>query len=267
LCDTHCHLYLDEFSQDLESVLDRAAKTRVTKILVPGIDVDTSIRAIELSNRYPRTIYAAVGIHPNYSNGIGQGEISKIEELLRNNKGIRAIGEIGLDYYRTWSSRDDQVFVLKGMLSLAEQFNLPVCLHVREAVEDLLVILEEWYSDLQKHNHPLAQRPGVFHSFEGSPPLAAWAAERCFKLGISGTVTYPKAQGLRASLVNNRLDNLILETDAPYLSPQPQRGKRNEPSYVKYIAEEISRTLETDIDQVIEVTSQNAGKLFAWEPD
>ncbi len=127
MCDTPCHLYLEAFSQDLENVLERAAETGVTKILVPGIDVDTSIRAIELSNKYPRTIYAAAGIHPNYSNGIGEGEISKIEELLRNNKGIRAIGEIGLDYYRTWSSRDDQVFVLKEMLSLAEQFSLPVC--------------------------------------------------------------------------------------------------------------------------------------------
>lgn len=265
LCDTHCHLNLEQFDQDLAEVLERAFKGNIRKILVPGIDAASSLQAIELAKLYPLFLYAAAGIHPNDSSGVGSNEINQIRSILENNPDVKAVGEIGLDFYRDRASKDEQEFVFAEMLKLSVEFNLPVCLHVRESEDAVLAMLDPWYSDLMKQNHPLAEKPGVFHSFNGSPAIKGWALAHNFLLGINGTITYKKNDALRNAVFEAGIDKLIIETDAPFLAPQLHRGKRNEPVYVRYVADEISSVLNMDIDRVMEITSQNAAFLFDWE--
>jgi len=265
LCDTHCHLYLEAFNNDLKSVLQNAREANVNRLLIPGIDLQTSKAAIELAKKYPHHIYSAVGIHPNSASGIKSDEIYKIKILLENNSKIVAVGEIGLDFFRTWANPDDQKFVLKNMLALAAQFQLPVCLHVREAEQEIVNIMDEWYAGLESQNLPLSRNPGVFHSYSGSPIIAQWAINHHFRFGISGSVTYPKNNMLRQMIPQIGLENIVLETDSPYLPPQRLRGKRNEPSNVNIIAEELSILLQMDRSKVIEKTSKNAELLFHWE--
>ena len=264
-CDTHCHLYLEDFAEDLPEVLARAKEAGIGKILVPGIDVDTSVQAIELSRAHPGWLYAAVGIHPNYANGIGFTQIEAVEALLKANTGnIKAVGEIGLDYYRTWASHEDQVFVFHHMLDLAAQYKLPVCIHIREAELDVLEILAKWAESLERKNNPLRFRPGVLHSYSGHPDIAQFAIQHHFLLGISGTITFKNAQALRDQVVKTGIEHLITETDSPYLAPHPNRGKRNEPAFVQYVIEEIANTLGMDLDKAIQITSENAQGLFNW---
>jgi TatD DNase family protein len=265
LCDTHCHLYLDQFDQDFEAVIERASLANVKKILVPGIDLETSRIAIELADRYSGTLFSAAGIHPNYASQVGQDDIEQLRNLLKNTNSIRAIAEIGLDFYREWASPDDQRFVLGEMLKLAEEFNLPICLHVREAAREIIAILDPWFNLLDTNNHPLCANPGVFHSYDGTSLISDWAINHNFKLGISGPVTYKKAGDLRDAIVNIGLDRLILETDSPYLTPQPQRGKRNEPAFIPLIAAELGKLFSKDMAEIAEKTSRNAENLFKWQ--
>ena len=266
-CDTHCHLYLDEFHQDINDVIHRANVDIVKKILVPGIDLETSRQAINLSEQYTGVLYPAVGIHPNYANRASSEDIENLHQLLQNDASIRAIGEIGLDYYRTWSSPAEQNLIFKEMLKLAEEFNKPICLHVRQAGKEIFNILDPWFTNLSAQNHPLCDCPGVFHAFDGSKEIARWAIEHNFKLGIGGTLTYKKAQIIRDTVAEIGSDHLILETDAPYLAPQPHRGKRNEPAYIKFIADELSKILQEELENIAGETSCNAGILFRWLDD
>lgn len=267
LCDTHCHLYLEEFQDDINTVIHQAILAGVKKILVPGIDYPTSKTAVELSEKYAGVLFPAVGIHPNYSSRVGIEEINLLKELLSNTPAIRAIGEIGLDFYRTWSTPDEQYYIFNEMLKLAEEFNLPVCLHVRDAADEIIKVLEPWYASLVGKQHPLMENPGVFHAFDGNANIVKWALAHNFRLGIGGTVTYKKAQLQRDALLQLGSEHLILETDAPYLSPHPYRGKRNEPSYVQYTANKLSVLLSESSTKIAEITSQNANNLFRWMND
>ena len=267
-CDTHCHLYLEEFADDLPEVLARAKEAGVGKILVPGIDVETSRQALDLSRQHPGWLYAAVGIHPNYANQIGLTQIKAVEAFLKANTGnIKAIGEIGLDYYRTWAGRDDQVYVFRHMLDLAAKYQLPICIHIREAEEDVLKILNQWTAELEKSGNPLVQHPGVFHSFSGSAEVGQFAIQHHFLLGISGPVTFKNDQGLRERLAEIGITQLITETDAPYLAPHPRRGRRNEPALVAYVLESVAAALGLEVEQAVRITSQNAQHLFNWNGD
>ncbi len=265
LCDTHCHLYLDEFKEDLNAVIHRAVQAGVSYILVPGIDYQSSIAAVELSEKYAGVLFPAVGIHPNYSSKAGIEDINQLRVLIENNPSIRAIGEIGLDFYRTWSSHEDQYFIFKEMLKLSEEFNLPICLHVRDSSDEILKVLDPWYTSLLEKQHPLVDNPGVFHSFDGNDEVAQWAVNHHFKFGVSGTVTYKKAQSLRDALSNLDPKHLIIETDAPYLSPHPYRGKRNEPAYVKFTADKLAEILSLNPEEIYDSTSRNAAQLFRWK--
>ncbi len=264
-CDTHCHLYLEEFAEDLPAVLARAKEACIGKILVPGIDVETSRQALALSCEHPGWLYAAVGIHPNYANQVGLEQIEAIETLLMAKTGnIKAVGEIGLDYYRTWASHEDQLFVFQHMLGLAAKYKLPVCIHIREAEGDVIKALDQWTSELVKSNNILAKLPGVCHSYSGSPEIARFALDHHFLLGISGSVTFKNAQNLRDRLAEIGIKHLITETDSPYLAPHPNRGRRNEPALVNCVLEEIARLFEMDVDQAAKITTQNAQNLFNW---
>lgn len=259
--DTHCHLDFERFDQDREDVLHRAWEAGLVWILNPGIDLHTNQAAIELANKYPQKINAAVGIHPNF----GQPWTADIMPSLREqakNPCVVAIGEIGLDYYREHTNKDQQIQMLEEQLELAADLKLPVILHNRDSIADLISLLKNWHEELEKVNHPLAQHPGVLHSYDADLASALDAIKMNFYIGISGPVTFKNAPDRKAITQKLPLDHLLLETDAPFLAPHPHRGKRNEPAYIPLIAEEIARLHGISPEKVGRQTTENARTLF-----
>ncbi len=264
LTDTHCHLNLDQFSEDLEVVLERAAINGVEQILVPGIDLDTSRRAVEIAEKF-YGVFAAIGVHPNSANSWNSGTIKEIISLSRHPK-VVAIGEIGLDYYRLRTAPHAQKVVFQAQLDLASQVQLPVLIHNRQATRDLWPMLKNWHERIRGHGEELAKHPGVLHAYEDSLEMAREALQCNFQFGVGGPITYPKA-GARAEVIKNlMIESILIETDAPYLSPQACRGQRNEPANVKMIAEKIAEIVNLNYDEVVEITTKNANRLFRWSP-
>lgn len=270
LTDTHCHLDLEKFEADRTQVLDRALQAGLTRILIPGITLHSSRQIVKLAESQP-SLFAAVGVHPNDANTWDPQTIPALQELAVSLK-VVAIGEIGLDYYWEAAPRPQQQKVLQEQLNLAAALQLPVVLHVREkgdapdgdCAHDMLNILEEWVSRLRVEKNPLAHAPGVLHSFSGTRQTAEKAIDLQFYLGVTGPVTYKNAETRQQVIASIPLERLLIETDAPYLAPHPQRGKRNEPAFVIYTAEKIAILHSKTLDQVAETTSANAARLFAW---
>ena len=259
--DTHCHLDFSSYDADRDAVIQRAWDAGLVWILNPGIDLQTNQAAINLTRRYPGKINAAVGIHPNFGQPWTQEVVDDLTEQA-SQPGVVAIGEIGLDYYRQHTPSEQQVTMFQAQLSLAAELNLPVIIHNRESTRDLMNILTRWHQELVKNSHPLAKHPGVLHSFSADLETAAAAIEMNFFIGISGPVTFTNAPDRKAITRSLPIDHLLLETDAPYLTPHPHRGIRNEPAYIPLIAEEIARLHNISLEKVAEVTFQNAQKLF-----
>ncbi len=255
---------MQDFENDLDSVIKAAISEGVRKILVPGIDLESSHRSIQLSKLYPQYIFAAVGVHPNHSFDIGDSDLNSIK-LLANHSNVVAIGEIGLDFYREKTLPNDQIRVLRKMLSISKATDKPVCIHNRDADLRIIEILDSWYSDLVDSGSILADHPGVFHSFSGSVAISEWALTHNFYLGISGPVTFNNSQELVKKIENIDLAHFLVETDAPYLSPHPKRGKRNEPINVNLICKRIAEIKKISINDVIKITSENANTLFRWD--
>jgi TatD DNase family protein len=280
LTDTHCHLDFDKFDPDRPAVIQRAQDAGVERILIPALDHESSLAAIKLADS-EAGIFAAVGYHPTDLDKWRASSIADLASLISAEKNTRdkivAIGEIGLDYY--WVKETDkrafQRMVLRQQLQLAQDVNKPVILHMREendawfgqASIDLLEILTEWHSFLHAVNHPLAQKPGVLHSFNGNLETAQKAIDMNFYIGITGPVTYKNAEEKRDIVRELPITQLLIETDAPFLTPVPHRGKRNEPAFVAYIADKIAEIHKTTREQVARVTSQNANRLFGWEAE
>lgn len=263
--DTHCHLDFDRFDNDRAKALNRAWDAGLVWILNPGIDLFTSQAAINLAKAHPQKISAAVGIHPNY----GLPWTADILPALRGQaqqSGVVAIGEIGLDYYRQHTPISQQRIMLEDQLTLAEEFCLPVLLHNRDSTADLLKILKTWHKGLVKNNHRLSTHPGVLHSFSADYDTALAVIEMNFLIGVSGPVTFKNTHELKTIIRNLPLSSLLLETDAPYLAPHPHRGKRNEPSYIPLIAEEIARLHNTSPKEIADITYANACALFNLPP-
>lgn len=260
--DTHCHLNFSNFQEDLAKTLERAWECGVNRILIPGTDLETSQQAIGLSERFPG-LYAAVGIHPNEGATWTADTIQQLRILARHPK-VRAIGEIGLDYYRDRLTRSKQKEILKKQLELAAEMNLPVVLHNREAITDLWPILSDWKNYLHHVDSQLSCNPGVLHSFDGSHEDAMSAIDEGFKIGIGGPVTYKNAQAQQQLVMKLPLSSVILETDAPFLAPHPRRGQRNEPANVLIIAQKIASLQGIPVETVAQATSKNAGQLFRW---
>ena len=208
-------------------------------------------------------VFAAVGIHPNDALTFEAGTIGELRKLLASPK-VRAVGEIGLDYYRDRAPKDIQMVVFRQQLALAEEAGLPVIIHNRNASSDLLEVLEDWHAELVKSNPILAENPGVLHSFSASPEIAQRAMAINFFIGITGPVTFKNAPELQELVSTLPLDCLLIETDAPFLTPHPHRGKRNEPADVRYTAEKIASLKNLPFAMVAETTTQNAGRLFHW---
>ena len=257
LTDTHCHLYFHAFEEDRDAVLARAWSAGVERILVPGIDLPTSQAALELAESDPR-IFAAVGVHPNDAATWDARSLEFLETMAAHPK-VVAIGEIGLDYYREGAPRDLQRRVLREQVALAGRLNLPVVIHTRNAspadrscMADTLQILAE--SGVR----------GVLHSFSGNLAEAKQTLNLGFFIGITGPVTFKKADELRQVVAAVPLDRLLIETDSPFLTPHPHRGRRNEPAHVRFVAGKIAELHHQPLAVVAEATTENARRLFQW---
>jgi len=259
LVDTHCHLMLADFNGDLPQVLERARRAGVTRILVPGIDVETSRQAVALAQRH-HGLFAAVGIHPHHATTWSDSARDELRRLAAE-PGVVAIGEIGLDYYRDRSPRPAQRRALEGQLAFAAELGLPVVVHNREATADVLAALQAWSSTISQR---LPGRSGVLHAFSGDEAAAEQATQAGFYLGVAGPLTYRNAQAQRSIAAALPRERLLVETDAPYLTPHPYRGRRNEPAYVRLVAEEAAHILDTPCADFAGMTSRNAETLFGW---
>jgi TatD DNase family protein len=256
--DTHAHLNHPDFANDLGETLDRARDAGVDFIIVPATNLQTSLDVIELVQKY-NMLYGAVGIHPSEMIGFKEKHLYEIEQLASSEK-IVAIGEIGLDYY--WKPYDKELeqYVLKAQLQIARQHDLPVIIHNRESSEDLMKIIND---------ENISRRlRGQFHSFSGDMEMAKKCVELGFHISFTGNLTYKPNDRTRTAyeiVKLTTLDNLLLETDSPYLSPVPSRGKRNEPAFVKHTAEKIAELKNTSVEEVARVTCENAKRLFDIE--
>lgn len=257
LIDTHCHFDFEAFAPDRDALWQEALAHGVTRLINPAVDLESGARALELSARYAG-VYVAVGLHPNETAEYAPSLLDRIAEQAAQPKCF-AIGEIGLDYYWDRSPKAQQWRAFEDQLALAARLGLPVIIHNREATDDLLSILSAWQASLPEARR---ERLGVLHSFSASLESAERALTLGFYLGFSGPITYKKADDLRRVAANTPLDRILIETDAPYLTPHPHRGKRNTPAYVRYVAEELARLHSCSFEAIAQVTTQNAEQLF-----
>ena len=251
LFDTHVHLNDDQFNEDLEDVIERAHMNGVGRVVVVGFDEKTIKRAMELIDTYD-FMYAAIGWHPVDAIDLTDSYLEWIEELTAHPK-VVAIGEIGLDYHWDKSPKDVQQVVFRRQIQLARKLDLPIIIHNREATEDVVTILEE---------EGAAEVGGIMHCFSGSPETAKRCLDMNFYISLGGPVTFKNAVKPKEVAKEVPLDRLLIETDCPYLAPHPYRGKRNEPSYVKLVAEQIADLKGVSFDEVAKATMENANRLF-----
>lgn len=253
LVDTHCHLDLEQFDADREAVLARARAAGVRRILVPGIDLAACRRAVALAEQYPE-VRAAVGIHPNYTADFSDETLAELRDLARHPK-VDAIGEIGIDSYWHTVPLDIQERAFRAQLELAAALERPVIIHDREAHAEVMAVLRE-------------QAPpagAVLHSFSGEWAMAEEALAAGYYLGVDGPLTYKKNDGLRAIFARAPEQRILIETDAPYLTPQAHRGKRNEPAYVRDVAERLAEVRGLPLEALASALAANAARLFRWE--
>jgi TatD DNase family protein len=234
-------------------VIDRARRAGLVRILIPGIDLESSRRAAELARSDPMLRFAA-GVHPHESGGFDDRVLAEIRKLARD-EGAAAIGETGLDYFRDLAPRIRQQEAFRAQIALACELGLPVIVHIRDAQEDALAILSGFSGKTR----------GVLHAFSGDAHVAGQAGRMGFFFGIAGPLTYPKAERLRGALRALPEDRILLETDAPYLPPEGNRGKRNEPALVLEIARTAALQRRMEPPLLAEIARRNANLLFSWE--
>lgn len=249
--DTHTHLFYPNFSGELDEILDRAKASGVDYMLIPAVDLASSVQAVELAEKY-KEVYAAVGVHPHDVKEWDDSLLKEIETLAQSKK-VVAIGEIGLDYYYDFSPRDIQIKALEAQLELALKLKLPVIVHNREASKDILEIFRK-YSERKLR--------AQFHCFSGSLAEAKELIEMKYFISFTGNITYKKADTLREVVKNIQVDDMLLETDSPFMAPGDQRGKRNEPAFIRMIAEMIAELQHIFVEDVARTTSVNAHTLY-----
>ena len=254
IIDTHAHIDMDAFDDDRSEVIQRAKNTGIDYILNVGCDIESSLRSIELTERYD-FIYGTAGIHPHDVKKIDYQTYGQLKELLAHPKMI-ALGEIGLDFFKNYSPPDQQKEHLRKQVELSRELQKPIIIHCRDANEDTIAILSDYFP-----KNPSA-RSGIFHCFSGNQELAERALEMGFYISFSGSVTFKKSDELRTIAKTIPADRLFVETDCPFLAPIPNRGKRNEPSYVIHTAQLIADIRGLDIKDVQRTTSLNFFELF-----
>lgn len=251
MIDTHCHLYVEDFSTDLDAVLERARQDGLERIYLPAIDQETHAALLNLAKRVPDFCFPMMGLHPCSVKADYSLELAVIRSFI-DAQPFAAIGEIGLDFYWDKTHIKEQYEALHQQINWALEKNWPVVLHTRDAIPETIEVIQQYQG---------RGLTGVFHCFGGTRAEAEAIMDMGFYMGIGGVITYKKS-GLKELLTHIPLDYLLLETDAPYLSPVPYRGKRNEPAYLRIIAGELADAQHRSIEEVIETTSRNARQLF-----
>ena len=250
LIDSHTHLELSEFDSDREDVIKRAKESGVEHIVTVGINLKDSRNAVALAERYDN-IYASVGVHPHDAKSIDETTYDSLKKLSESDR-VVAYGEIGLDFFRNLSPGDLQVKRFGEQLELAGELGLPVIIHDREAHREIVEVLKGWKS----------YSGGVIHCFSGDYDMAVKCLDMGFYISIPGTITYRKSETLRDVVRKIPIDRLLVETDCPYLSPEPKRGKRNEPANVVYTARKVAQVKGLSFEDVAMITSENTRNLF-----
>jgi TatD DNase family protein len=270
MIDTHCHIDEEAFDVDREEVIARQKESGVQAMIVPGVNVASIQTVLDVCHRHPQFCFPALGLHPEDVKETWESDLAVIEAAIRTHRDeLVAIGEIGLDYYWDKTYKEQQKEVLRRQLSLARELNLPVILHNREATEDILTIVSEFVNPKSSDR----QLTGVFHCFNGSRETAQQILDMGFYLGIGGVLTFKNCKlADTLATLNSQLKDfsqlstlhskLLLETDAPYMSPVPHRGERNESRFMDYVAERLAQTLHCTKNDVIEATNCNAKQLF-----
>lgn len=250
IIDTHAHLNTKQYNDDLLEVISRSNTYGVTKIIIIGMDHYHNQKAVEIANNFDN-IYATVGIHPC------DVETEKIEDIFQflDQKKVVAIGEIGIDLYWNNDNLDKQITYFKKQLDIAQKYNLPVVIHTRESFNEAYDVAKDYKGKVT----------GVFHAFSSTLEDAKKAVDLGFYIGIGGVVTFSKRGELEDIVREIDLSKIIVETDSPYLTPKPFRGKRNEPGYTKFVVDEIAKIKNIDVEEVKKITSNNAIKLFGLE--
>jgi len=251
LIDTHSHIYSTDFIHDLDEVIQRAYSNDVRKIILPNIDSSSVKNLLNLVDTYPHICIPLMGLHPTSVNHDYQEELQVVEYWLKKRK-FYGIGEIGIDLYWDKSFLDEQIHAFRFQLELARQYQLPVVIHVRDSFDEVYSVLQDVKDD---------NLTGVFHSFTGTIEQANMVIDLGFKIGVNGIITFKKS-GLDEVIKQIDPSNLIIETDSPYLTPSPFRGKRNESSYLVYIAQKIADLHHMTVGDIAQVTTENARKLF-----
>ncbi len=251
MIDTHCHLYSEDFDVDIEAVVKRANDIGVKKFYLPAIDMGCTERMIAIEKKFPATCFSMAGLHPCHVKENYKSEINHVKSLLQQRKFV-GIGESGLDFYWDKTFVKEQYECLEIQIELALQYSLPLILHTRNATQETIDVIQKYKGTTLR---------GIFHCFGGTLSEANQIIEAGFYLGIGGVVTYKNA-GLAEVLKEIDMQHVVLETDAPYLSPVPMRGKRNESSNLKYIAEKIAEVKNISFLEVERITTHNAEKIF-----
>lgn len=251
LIDSHCHLYYEPFVNNIERTLKDCKKNNVTKLLSISVNLITSKKNTELSKKF-NEIFCTIGIHPNETEKSRIDDIHDLEFLYKSNKKILAIGEIGLDFFRN-NNNECQTIFFEKQIELALKLNLPIIIHTRNAENETLDILKKYKNNNLRF---------VIHCFSGSKNFANQIINLNGMISFSGIITFKNANGLRDICKDIPLSNILIETDSPYLSPHPLRGKTNHPSNVKYVAKEISSIKNVSIDYISKITSENFNKFF-----
>ena len=254
MIDTHCHIDDPQYAEGLEAFLAEQRESGVEAILVPGVDKTSAKDVLEVCDRFPEYLFPALGLHPENVKEDWEEQLRVLKEAVDkrmiSGRCLVAIGEIGLDYHWDVTFKEQQHEALREQMRWAEQYNLPVMIHSREATEDTLNILREF---------PTVK--GVMHCFSGSHEVAKQVVDMGYYLGIGGVLTFKNCK-LAEHLVGIPLERLVLETDAPYMAPVPHRGKRNESRWMRYVAERLAEVYNCPVERVIEVTTANAKALF-----
>ncbi|MDD4764409.1 MAG: TatD family hydrolase [Candidatus Caldatribacteriota bacterium] len=247
--ETHAHL--DIIKKKTDVVISDALKSGVKDIITIGVDLESSKKNINYAKQY-KDVFTAIGFHPHESKKMREEELYELETMISNPKNV-ALGEIGLDYYYMHSKKEDQKSIFREQIDLAKKYNLPVIIHDRDAHYDTIKILKEKAKNMKV----------VLHCFSGDMDMAQWCIERGYFFGIGGVVTFKNAKELVKIVKEIPIDNILLETDSPFLTPVPFRGKPNEPKYIPIIAEKIAEIKEKDIDEIAKITSKNARDFFS----
>jgi TatD DNase family protein len=251
LIDSHCHLEMPEFKKDLDEVILRAKESGVNTIFTVGTERKDWRRALEIAHLYP-SVYAILGVHPHNAREIDDQTYPILRKLCRDEK-VRAYGEIGLDFFRNLSPQPIQLKRFREQIGLAKELGLPIVVHDREAHQETLEILK---------SEKAYECRGIIHCFSGNYEMAKECIEMGFYISIPGTITFKNAERFQEIVKKLPLESLLVETDAPFLTPFPFRGKRNEPSYVKHTAQKVAEIKKVSFDKVAEITTKNALRVY-----